>query len=48
MKTFQQFITEARDKDDYALTPQRKPGEGGRVRASRKSANPCHYSECED
>ena len=40
MKTFQQFITEARDKDDYALTPQRKPGEGGRVRASRKKTEP--------
>ena len=36
MKTFQQFITEAQGKDDYALTPQRKPGEGGRIRASRK------------
>ena len=36
MKTFQQFITEAEGKDDYALTPQRKPGEGGRVRAARK------------
>ena len=40
MKTFQQFITEAEgyspDKDDYALTPQRKPGEGGRIRAARK------------
>ena len=40
MKTFQQFITDARDKDDYALTPQRKPGEGGRVRASRKKTEP--------
>ena len=40
MKTFQQFITEARDKDDYALTPQRQPGEGGRVRASRKKTEP--------
>ena len=40
MKTFQQFITEAYDKDDYALTPQRKPGEGGRVRASRKKTEP--------
>ena len=40
MKTFQQFITEAQDKDDYALTPQRKPGEGGRVRASRKKTEP--------
>ena len=39
-KTFQQFITEAYDKDDYALTPQRKPGEGGRVRASRKKTEP--------
>ena len=40
MKTFQQFITEAQDKDDYALTPQRKPGEGGRIRASRKKTEP--------
>ena len=40
MKTFQQFITEARDKDDYALTPQRKPGEGGCIRASRKKTKP--------
>ena len=40
MKTFQQFITEAQGKDDYALTPQRKPGEGGRVRASRKKTEP--------
>ena len=40
MKTFQQFITEAQDKDDYALTPQRKPGEGGRIRASRKKTAP--------
>ena len=39
MKTFQQFITEAQDKDDYALTPQRKPGEGGRIRASRKKTD---------
>ena len=40
MKTFQQFITEAQGKDDYALTPQRKPGEGGRIRASRKKTEP--------
>ena len=40
MKTFQQFITEAQGRDDYALTPQRKPGEGGRVRASRKKTEP--------
>ena len=40
MKTFQQFITEAQGKDDYALTPQRKPGEGGRIRASRKKTAP--------
>ena len=39
MKTFQQFITEAQDKDDYALTPQRKPGEGGRIRASRNKTD---------
>jgi predicted SPOUT superfamily RNA methylase MTH1 len=40
MKSFQQFITEAQGKDDYALTPQRKPGEGGRIRASRKKTEP--------
>ena len=41
MKTFQQFITEAQDKDDYELTSiTRKPGEGGRVRASRKKTEP--------
>ena len=40
MKTFQQFITEARDRDDYTLTPQRQPGEGGRIRASRKKTEP--------
>ena len=49
MKTFQQFITEAHDsnvtkhvdKDDYELTSiTRKPGEGGRVRASRKKTEP--------
>ena len=40
MKSFQQFITEAQGKDDYALTPQRKPGEGGRIRASRKKTAP--------
>ena len=49
MKSFQQFITEAYDsdvakhvdKDDYELTSiTRKPGEGGRVRASRKKTEP--------
>ena len=39
MKTFQQFITEAYDKDlEYQAT--RKPGEGGRIRASRKKPEP--------
>ena len=39
MKTFQQFITEAYDKDlEYQAT--RKPGEGGRIRASRKKTEP--------
>ena len=38
-KTFQQFITEAYDKDlEYQAT--RKPGEGGRIRASRKKTEP--------
>ena len=45
MKTFQQFITEATDteraRDDYELTSiTRKPGEGGRIRASRKKTAP--------
>ena len=49
MKSFQQFITEAYDsnvakhvdKDDYELTSiTRQPGEGGRVRASRKKTEP--------
>ena len=49
MKSFQQFITEAYDsnvakhvdKDDYELTSiTRKPGEGGRIRASRKKTEP--------
>ena len=49
MKSFQQFITEAHDsnvaqhvdKDDYELTSiTRQPGEGGRVRASRKKTEP--------
>ena len=40
MKTFQQFITEARERDDYELTSiTRKPGEGGRIRASRKKTD---------
>ena len=38
MKTFQQFITEVYDKD--LSTATRKPGEGGRVRASRKKTDP--------
>ena len=45
MKTFQQVITEATDteraRDDYELTSiTRKPGEGGRIRASRKKTAP--------
>ncbi len=35
MKSFQQFITEAYEKD-LAYQASRKPGEGGRIRASRK------------
>ena len=35
MKSFQQFITEAYEKD-LAYQATRKPGEGGRVRAARK------------
>ena len=35
MKTFQQFITEAYDKDLEGQA-SRAPGEGGRIRASRK------------
>ena len=38
MKSFQQFITEVYDKD--LTTATRKPGEGGRVRASRKKTAP--------
>ena len=38
MKTFQQFITEVYDKE--LTTATRKPGEGGRVRASRKKTEP--------
>ena len=38
MKSFQQFITEVYDKD--LTTATRKPGEGGRVRASRKKTEP--------
>ena len=38
MKTFTQFITEVYDKD--LTTATRKPGEGGRVRASRKKTDP--------
>ena len=39
MKTFQQFIIEAYEKDlEYQAT--RKPGEGGRIRASRKKTEP--------
>ena len=37
MKTFQQFITEVYDKD--LSTATRKPGEGGRVRTSRKKTD---------
>jgi len=35
MKSFQQFITEAYEKD-LAYQATRKPGEGGRIRTSRK------------
>ena len=35
MKTFNQFITEAYDKDLEGQA-SRAPGEGGRIRASRK------------
>jgi len=38
MKTFQEFITEVYDKD--LTTATRAPGEGGRVRASRKKTTP--------
>ena len=38
MKTFQQFITEIYDKDLTQVT--RAPGEGGRVRKSRKKSEP--------
>ena len=38
MKSFQQFINEVYDKD--LTTATRKPGEGGRVRASRKKTAP--------
>ena len=37
MKTFQQFLTEVYDKD--LSTATRQPGEGGRVRASRKKTD---------
>ena len=37
MKTFQQFLTEVYDKD--LSTATRKPGEGGRVRTSRKKTD---------
>ena len=38
MKTFQQFVTEVYDRE--LSTATRKPGEGGRVRASRKKTDP--------
>ena len=38
MKSFQQFINEVYDKD--LTTATRKPGEGGRIRASRKKTAP--------
>ncbi len=38
MKSFQQFITEVYDKE--LSTATRAPGEGGRVRASRKKTDP--------
>ena len=38
MKTFQQFVNEVYDKD--LTTATRAPGEGGRVRASRKKTDP--------
>ena len=37
MKTFQQFLTEVYDKE--LSTATRKPGEGGRVRTSRKKTD---------
>ena len=37
MKTFQQFLTEVYDKE--LSTATRQPGEGGRVRASRKKTD---------
>ena len=39
MKSFQQFITEAYDKELEGQA-SRKPGEGGRIRASRKKTEP--------
>ena len=38
MKSFQQFITEAYDKD-LAYQATRKPGEGGRIRSARKKSD---------
>ena len=38
MKSFQQFITEAYDKD-LAYQATRKPGEGGRIRGARKKSD---------
>ena len=37
MKTFQQFLTEVYDKE--LSTATRQPGEGGRVRTSRKKTD---------
>ena len=38
MKSFQQFVTEAYDKD-LAYQATRKPGEGGRIRSARKKSD---------
>jgi len=40
MKTFQQFITEAYDKDVMGSSQIRKQGQGGRVGADRKKSEP--------
>ena len=40
MKTFQQFITEAYDKDVMGSSQIRRQGEGGRIGADRKKSEP--------
>ncbi len=40
MKTFQQFITEAYDKDVMGSSQIRRQGEGGRIGAERKKSEP--------